>query len=132
LSWEGDVARSSSLFKVTLLKVRLIEFDFIPLHLHLREYPMSATIAVVLFAGIAVARYKLDPPKKKDGSKQKDDKKDSDKKPDSGGDKPKGEDGKKPDSGGDKPKEEDGKKPFSLSDIQGEMTLYVSTKKSKD
>jgi hypothetical protein len=93
---------------------------------------MSATIAMVLFAGIAVARYKLDPPKKEAASKSRDDKKGSDKKHDSGGDKPKEEDGKKPDFGGDKPKEEDAKKPFSLSDIQGEMTLYVSTKKSKD
>jgi hypothetical protein len=85
---------------------------------------MPILCVAALLVGIMIADLQIKSPKKG--------KKESDKKPESGGDKPKGEDSKKPDSGDDKPKGEDGKKPFSLSDVQGELTLYVSTKKSKD
>jgi hypothetical protein len=71
---------------------------------------MPILCIAALLVGIAIAQSKFPPSKK-------------------GADKKEGAD-KKDDSGEEKPKLEDAKKSFSLSDIQGEMTLYVSTKKS--
>jgi hypothetical protein len=70
---------------------------------------MPILCIAALLVGISIAQSKIPPSKE-------------------GSDKKGGSD-KKEDSGEDKPKLEDAKKPFSLSDIQGEMTLYVSTKK---
>jgi hypothetical protein len=99
-----------------VIEFRLIEFDFIPLHLHLGKYPMPILYLAALLVGISIA-----------DSKIKASKKGADSKPDSGKD---GGDKKGDDEKGDDTKKSDGDgKSLSLNDLKGSVTLYVSTTK---